>query len=116
LATEQVVAYDDSGGWRLEAGGRSTITGTRVRILDGGWNKWVAKAARGRRPSSPKRVVFTGATRMAGGISEVKDAIKGWPRARGLRSKWREIGAVKAGTYPRSSNVPSGPSRRVPHL
>ncbi len=112
----EVVAYDDSGGlaprlwWALNYYGHD-----RVRILDGGWNKWVAEGrpVSADRPS-PKRVVFTPRVQPGwrASISEVKDAIKGsGPVLVDCRSpeEWRgEIGrGERKGRIPRSSNVPS---------
>jgi len=112
----EVVAYDDSGGlaprlwWALNYYGHS-----RVRVLDGGWNKWVAEG----RPvtaSLPtvKPTVFI--PRIQAGwraaTADVKAALKEARRAVvDCRSaeEWRgEIGrGEKTGRIPGSRNVPS---------
>lgn len=112
----EVVVYDDSGGlgprlwWALNYYGHG-----EVRVLDGGWNKWVAEG----RPvtallPAPRRAVFT--PRVAPGwrasTADVKQAMK---EARvalvDCRSpeEWRgEIGrGEQKGRIPGSKNVPS---------
>ena len=111
-----VVVYDDTGGlaprlwWALNYYGHP-----QVRILDGGWNKWIAEG----RPvtalvPSPTRVTFT--PRIEKGwrasIAEVKDAIKGSGSLLvDCRSpeEWRgEIGrGEQKGRIPGSTNIPS---------
>jgi thiosulfate/3-mercaptopyruvate sulfurtransferase len=112
----EVVIYDDSGGlaprlwWALNYYGHG-----HVRVLDGGWNKWVAEG-RAVTPAlpTPKRVVFT--PRIQAGwratITEVKEAIKGSGVVLvDCRSpeEWRgEIGrGEQKGRIPGSANVPS---------
>jgi thiosulfate/3-mercaptopyruvate sulfurtransferase len=111
-----VVVYDDTGGlaprlwWALNYYGHP-----KVRILDGGWNKWMAE---GRSVTaavpSPGRVTFT--PRIEKGwrasIGEVKDAIKGLGSLLvDCRSpeEWRgEIGrGEQKGRIPASTNMPS---------
>ena len=113
----EVVIYDDTGGlaprlwWALNYYGHG-----QVRLLDGGWNKWVAE---GRpvtaAPPAPRRAVFTPRVRPGwrAATSEVKAAMK----AAGIAlvdcrsaEEWRgEIGrGEKAkGRIPGSVNVPS---------
>ena len=111
-----VVVYDDSGGlaprlwWALNYYGHH-----QVRILDGGWNKWMAE---GRLASAalptPKRVTFTPRieTGWRASIAEVKDAVKGSGAVLvDCRSpeEWRgEIGrGEQKGRIPGSRNMPS---------
>ena len=112
----EVLVYDDSGSlaprlwWALNYYGHS-----RVRVLDGGWNKWVAEGHRvtaalpSRRPA-----VFTPEVKAGwrADTAVVKAAMAGARVAIvDCRSpeEWRgEIGrGTRKGRIPRSQNVPS---------
>ncbi len=112
----EVVVYDDSGGlaprlwWALNYYGHD-----RVRLLDGGWNKWVGEGrAVTAAPPAPRPAVFTPRVQPAwrADAAEVKAAKK---EARiavvDCRSpeEWRgEIGrGEQKGRIPGSRNVPS---------
>src|SRR5262245_12043043 len=120
-----VVVYDDSGGlaprlwWALNYYGHE-----RVRLLDGGWNKWVAEG----RPvtaamPAPRAAVFTPRVAPGGraGIAEVKAAMgPGRALLVDCRSpeEWRgEIGRGERakGRIPGSVNVPSVQALEGPH-